>query len=433
MICCDVQGNGCKVWYHTDYVGISKSQGKHMECNGEEFVCPVCIAAGDLESTSEVNSAAQLPPFSVMSDPSFMWNDTHGADFVQQISSAYDVAVHWRRNLFLVPFGRVGKVFVVELAKLFTAYGEGGALECIALKAAMVLCSLLLQMPFRAAKTRDLITCLEHRLDLWNRGAIGELLQEGQVIQQWLTAGHAHTNDFRAGDIHRHFVNRMLRGDVKAAIALLDSDDHTGAPMSLDLPLASENPSWTVCDELLKKHPKSQPAHSATLQSLDGCNDRFHPVIFEALDGALTRTAALHTRGAAGPSGLDAFGWRRLCTSFQGASDDLCCSLALVARRLCTSYVDPNGLVALVACRLIALNKNPGVCPIGVGEVVIIAKAVLSVIKLDVLEAAGSLQLCAGQDAGNETAVHAMRAIFHDDSTETVLLVDASNVFNSLN
>ena len=205
--------------------------------------------------------------------------------------------------------------------------------------------------------------------------------------------------------------------------------------MGLNMPLISEDPSWTVCDELLKKHPKGQPAYSAALKSLDGCGERFHPVIFEALDGALIRNAALHTRGAAGPSGLDAFGWRRLCTSFQRASNDLCCSLALVARKLCTSCVDPDGIIAMVACRLIALNKCPGVRPIGVGEVVrrIIAKAVLSIVKLDVLEAAGCLQLCAGQDAGNEAAVHAMRAIFCDNSTEAVLLVDASNAFNCLN
>ena len=38
----------------------------------------------------------------------------------------------------------------------------------------------------------------------------------------------------------------------------------------------------------------------------------------------------------------------------------------------------------------------------------IIARAVLSIVKLDVLEAAGSLQLCAGQDAGNEAAVYFM-------------------------
>lgn len=79
-----------------------------------------------------------------------------------------------------------------------------------------------------------------------------------------------------AGDIFCHFANRMSRGDVKAAIALLDSDDHTGAPMGLDVPLVSEDPSWTVCNELLKKHPKGQPANSAALKSLDGCGERFH-------------------------------------------------------------------------------------------------------------------------------------------------------------
>ena len=37
----------CMIWYHADCVWISKSQGKHMERNGEEFVCPVCMSAGD--------------------------------------------------------------------------------------------------------------------------------------------------------------------------------------------------------------------------------------------------------------------------------------------------------------------------------------------------------------------------------------------------
>ena len=42
----------------------------------------------------------------------------------------------------------------------------------------------------------------------------------------------------------------------------------------------------------------------------------------------------------------------------------------MVARRICTEYVDPESLSSLTACRLIALDKNPGVHPIGVGEVV---------------------------------------------------------------
>ena len=93
-------------------------------------------------------------------------------------------------------------------------------------------------------------------------------------------------------------------------------------------------------------------------------------MIFDALDGTVIRSAALRTQGSAGPSGLDAYRWRRLCTSFQQASDDLCNSLVLVARRLCTTCVDPDGIDALVAYRLIALDKCPGVRPIGIGEVV---------------------------------------------------------------
>ena len=157
--------------------------------------------------------------------------------------------------------------------------------------------------------------------------------------------------------------------------------------------------------------------------------------MFDALDGVAIRCAALHTRGAADPLGDDAFCWRRLCTSFRQTSVDLCSSLALVARRLCTEMVDPRGLSAFVACRLIALDKCPGVRPIGVGEVVrrIVGKAILATVMMDILETAGPLQLCAGQDAGCEAAIHAMRSVFSEEGTEAVLLLDASNALNSLN
>ena len=80
--------------------------------------------------------------------------------------------------------------------------------------------------------------------------------------------------------------------------------------------------------------------------------------MFDALNGVSIRCAALRTKGAAGPSGVDAFCWRRLCTSFRQASDDLCASLALVARRLCTDMVDPVGLTAFVACHNNNNNNN---------------------------------------------------------------------------
>ena len=45
----------------------------------------------------------------------------------------------------------------------------------------------------------------------------------------------------------------------------------------------------------------------------------------------------------------------------------------------------------------------------------------------------GALQVCAGQQAGCEVAVHAVRMIYEDPSNEAVLLVDATNAFNTLN
>ncbi len=57
--------------------------------------------------------------------------------------------------------------------------------------------------------------------------------------------------------------------------------------------------------------------------------------------------------------------------------------------------------MAYTYARLVPLNKNPGVCPIGVGEVVrrIVGKAIMRVVKHDVQGAVGCILLCAGQDA----------------------------------
>ena len=127
-----------------------------------------------------------------------------------------------------------------------------------------------------------------------------------------------------------------------------------------------------------------------------------------------------------------------MCTSFRKASSELCNSVALMDRcwpRICTTLVDPKGLAPLTACGLIALDKHPGVHPIGVGETVrrIIGKAILYTIRPDIQEAAGSSHLCAGQESGSEAAVRAMHKIFQEANTEATLEVDATNAFNSLN
>ena len=58
----------------------------------------------------------------------------------------------------------------------------------------------------------------------------------------------------------------------------------------------------------------------------------------------------------------------------------------------------------------------------------------MKIAKYDLQEEVGATQLCAGQEAGCEAAVHAMEWIFAaDEDTEAIILVDAINAFNCLN
>ena len=80
----------------------------------------------------------------------------------------------------------------------------------------------------------------------------------------------------------------------------------------------------------------------------------------------------------------------------------------MFARWLCTDVVNPSGLSTFLSCRLIALNKNPGVRPISVCKTLrrIVAKAALMILCQDIIDAVGPRQFCAGHCASVEAAVH---------------------------
>ena len=368
----------------------------------------------------------ELPGFLPATVPAFTWGSCDSTIFTNLLNDAYREVVHWRPNLFKVPFGKAGKSFVSELASLYKAFVSSSAMESIAMKAIIVLPILLLQKPSAKSKAKEHNACLERRLNTWLGGDLSDLLLEGRTIQRRIPKSDS-------GDCQKclahSFANLMFQGKTKAAIRLLTEETKGGVLRLGDHVDAHK----TVRDVLRDKHPSSQPAHPDSVIEDDPPD--LHPILFESIDAFMMRSAALRTSGAAGPSGLDAVSWRRLCTSFKSASNDLCHSLAITAQRLCTNFVDPATIAPFLACRLIALNKNPGMCPIGIGDTArrIIAKAILMVTRSDIQEVAGLLQLCAGQISGIEAAVYAVDSLFQQDETEAILLVDASNAFNSLN
>ena len=82
----------------------------------------------------------------------FTWGELDSSAFSSSVKAAYSEILHWKRNIFAVPSGALGKRFVNELARLFCAYADASVLEGVALCAAMVMPALLLQCPHRSSK-----------------------------------------------------------------------------------------------------------------------------------------------------------------------------------------------------------------------------------------------------------------------------------------
>ena len=117
----------------------------------------------------------------------------------------------------------------------------------------------------------------------------------------------------------------MSLGRVAAALKFLSEDAKGILPLHSKIPCGPDGNGDTVWksvkDILAEKHPPACAAVTESLLESDSivapCYD---PVLFEQLTGELIRWAALRTHGAAGSSGVDAYAWQRLGSSFGSAS-----------------------------------------------------------------------------------------------------------------
>ena len=130
------------------------------------------------------------------------------------MESCYSEVVHWKRYFFRLPFGHVGNCVVKELTRLFNSFANASALESVALKAAVVLPSLLLQRTHAKSKAKEDVVHLERRLTLWLKGDLNTLLVEGRAIQHLLSRKRTITRTRSAsmGEKARIFAKLMMEG-----------------------------------------------------------------------------------------------------------------------------------------------------------------------------------------------------------------------------
>ena len=174
----------------------------------------------------------------------------------------------------------------------------------------MVMPHLLLQKSHHTSKAQDHVIQFERCLKSWAEGDIDQLLHEGHTIQRQLISSR---NPKQEEQSARTFSRLMMEGKVKATLRLI-SDQEKGSVLPLDSLVftTGDTPAKTVRDILLEKHPPTKPLVSSAVYEPDNAIPEPHPIHFDRIDGPLIRTVALKMDGAAGPSGTDAAGWKRL-------------------------------------------------------------------------------------------------------------------------
>ena len=151
-------------------------------------------------------------------DTVFKWGDIDGTTFIERLELIYEKVVYWKKNLFLLPTGKSGKLYIDESVKLLNSWVEGTALHNITFKAIMNMPNLLLQKPSKNSKAKDNLTTFERRMQSWLKGDLMELLDEGETIQKNL-AHQLPKGDM--GKIPKKLAALMRKGNANAAINLL--------------------------------------------------------------------------------------------------------------------------------------------------------------------------------------------------------------------
>ena len=235
----------------------------------------------------------------------------------------------------------------------------------------------------------------------------------------------------------RVFHRLIIQGKLRSAVRWIMDRDQNGLLIATDMTRMRNSDGdfvdMTVLDALRLKHPEPGETSEEACPSYDDLPD----LIDLDITGGHIQMVARSLRGGAGPGGSDAAAWQDWLLRYGAHSERLRDSVAHLARTMANSPVPWEYIRALMANRLIALDKCPGVRPIGIGESLrrVLGKAVMLVAGADVQIACGADQLCAGLEAGIEAAIHSLNSIFDEqkDAGWGVLLLDASNAFNALN
>ena len=313
-----------------------------------------------------MNDAEEFIPYllayeKIITEPTRSIYGYDGNYFSNLIESFYDEGVFWKKNVFEIPSGKAGKAFIRLQTEWLSKFNTDTNFKRISLKVFMILPIILLQKPSARSKAKDHSEALLRCTDWFQSGDIERLIAEGQEIQRRLKPKKSQQ------DISKTFSKLMMEGKIDSALRFLSEESQGGIHQL----------SEKILKDLCQPHPAPTEVQWNSL--LFGLICDLRDIRFDIDEQKITEAAQL-TKGAAGPSSLDANQFKRILCSkqFNKEGKDLQDQISIFAKNIATKVTDPNCLEAYTANRLIPLDNNPGIRPIGIGEVLrrIVGKAI---------------------------------------------------------
>jgi hypothetical protein len=317
----------------------------------------------------------------------------------------------WQRTVqlaptrYAVPKGAVGKRFLVILTREFCGVRERHWNS----ERPLLFAATILQTTPGVRRSRDIRRRLARRMDLWEQGCYVALVDDTEVeIRSRISSTRPRDEEAQA----RAFNARVLSGRLRSACRSLTSRDGGGVLQPDDKCTKTGHP---VVEVLRSKHPDLREPPSVGSET-----GAFEPYDVEPTAIPVDITAddvesvATRLSGAAGPGGTDAVDLRNWLLRFGKESAALREEMASWTAWLANGHPPWAAYRALMAARLVALDKQPGVRPVGIGEIYrrLFAKCLLKAIGSQATAACGNYNLCAGLPAGIEGAVHAVRSVY---------------------
>ena len=228
----------------------------------------------------------------------------------------------------------------------------------------------------------------------------------------------------------KRFANLVQR-DVKTATRVITTRDEDTVLKADDI-TDCKGKKITVLEQLKEKHPVASRVQRGTVDTTSA-----YPAVEDiVITSVQIEKTARKLCGSAGPSGADSDHWKSVLLRFRSRSELLRDCIATLACKMSNEVLPWKKLRALMSCRLIALDKRPGIRPVGIGECLrrLLAKSISDCTKGDLSEYFGIDQLAGGLEAGIEGAIHSLSDLFDSQKENGVgLLMDAKIALHSLN